>query len=76
MKKQAPSKTKRTKQEFPRGWDEKRVKQVIAYYDKQTEDEEVADYEAAIKIEGESVMIVPTELVPEIRRLIARRQDN
>lgn len=77
MKKQAASKTKSTKkQEFPRGWDEKRVKEVIAYYDNQTEDEELAEYEAAMKIEGESVMLVPTDLVPEIRRLIARRQGN
>jgi len=77
MKKQVASKSKRSKkQEFPRGWDENRVKQVIAYYDNQTEDEELAEYEAAMKIEGESVMVVPTELVPEIRRLIARRQSN
>ena len=77
MKKQTDPKSKRTKKQvFPRGWDEKRVKEVIAYYDNQTEDEELAEYEAAMKIEGESVMLVPTELVPDIRRLIARRQGN
>jgi hypothetical protein len=77
MKKQAARKTKRTKkQELPPGWDEKRVKEVIAYYDRQTDDEGLAEYETAMKIEGQSVMVVPTELVPEIRRLIARRQRN
>ena len=74
MKKPAALKTKKPKKQvFPRGWDEKRVKEVIAYYDSQTEDEELAEYEAAMKIKGRSVMLVPTELVPEIRRLIARR---
>jgi len=50
------------------------VKDVIAYYDRQTEDEEAAEYQAAMKVEGQTVMLVPTKLVPEIRRLIARQQ--
>jgi hypothetical protein len=76
MKKTATArKGRRSKhQVFPRGWDEKRVKEVIAYYDSQTEDEEAAEYEAAMKIEGKSVMLVPTELVSEIRRFIAKRR--
>ena len=74
MKKEVSRKTKRVrKQELPSGWDERRVKEVIAYYDNQTDEEATAEYEAAMKVEGESVMLVPTELVPEIRRLIARR---
>jgi hypothetical protein len=75
MKKREPaSKTaRRKKQLFPRGWNEKRVREVIAYYDTQTEDEEVAEYEAGMKVEGLTVMLVPTELVPEIRRLIGHR---
>lgn len=76
MKKQAaaPKARRSRKQSFPRGWDEKRVKDVIAYYDKQKEDEEVAEYQAAIRVQGQTVMLVPTKLVPEIRRLIARQQ--
>lgn len=62
------------KQVFPRGWDEKRVKEVIAYYDRQTDEEGAAEYEAAMKIEGQTMMLVPIELVPEIRRLIGRRR--
>ena len=74
MKKRAaaPKARRPRKQIFPGGWDEKRVKDVIAYYDKQTEDEEVAEYQAAMKVQGQTVMLVPTKLVPEIRRLIAR----
>ena len=39
-----------------------------------TEDEELAEYEAAMKVEGLTVMLVPSELVPEIRQLIGRRR--
>jgi hypothetical protein len=71
----ADSKTvRRKKQVLPRGWTEKRVREVTAYYDTQTEDEGAAEYEAAMKIEGLTVMLVPTNLVPEIRRLIGRRR--
>jgi hypothetical protein len=74
MTKQRSKGTRAKGQKFPRGWSEKRVKEVIAYYDKQTEAEEAAEYEAAMKLEGQSMLFVPTSLVPEIRRLIARRQ--
>ena len=50
------------------------MKDVIAYYDRQTEGEEAAEYQAAMKVEGRTGMLVPTKLVPEIRRLIARQQ--
>jgi hypothetical protein len=74
-KRTAASKTaSRRKQVLPPGWTEKRVQEVTAYYDTQTEDEGVAEYEAAMTVEGLSVMFVPTELVPEIRRLIGRRR--
>ena len=62
------------RQEFPRGWDEARVRRVIEHYENQTEDDAVAEDEAALRIEGQTVMLVPTELVPEIRRLIASRR--
>ena len=64
----------RVKQSFPSGWNEKRVKQVITYYDRQTPDEAVAEYEAAMQVDGQSVMLVPTNLVTEIRRLIRQRR--
>jgi hypothetical protein len=59
---------------FPPGWNEKRVREVIAYYDQQSEDEELAEYEAGMELEGLTMMFVPTKLVPEIRRLIGRRR--
>ena len=72
IKKSKGQKAKR--QKFPHGWDEARVRRVIEHYENQTEDEAVAEDEAAMRIEGQTVMLVPTELVPEIRRLIASRR--
>jgi hypothetical protein len=60
--------------QFPPGWDEERVRQVLAHYDNQTEDEQFAEIEAAREAEGITMMAVPTELVPEIRALLARKQ--
>ena len=51
-----------------------RVRKVAAHYENQTEDEAVAEDEAAYDAEGQTVMIVPTELVPAIRQLLTRRQ--
>ena len=59
---------------FPPGWDEERVRRVIAHYDAQTEDEQFAEIEAAREAEGVTLMAVPTELVPEVRALLARKQ--
>ena len=61
-------------QNFPPGWDEERVQKVLAHYENQTEEEAVAEDEAAYEAEGQTVMIVPTELVPAIRRLLGRRR--
>jgi len=59
---------------FPRGWDEERVQRVIAHYESQSEAEAVAEDEAAYESPVETMMSVPTELVPEVRELIARRK--
>ena len=62
-----------TKQNFPPGWDEQRVREVIAHYDNQTEDEQFAEIEAAHEAEQVTLRAVPTELEPEVRALLARR---
>ncbi len=53
---------------FPSGWDLERVKRVIDYYESQSEDE------AAFEAPDQTVMEVPTELVPAIREMIARHK--
>jgi hypothetical protein len=60
-------------QEFPPGWDEERARRVMKHYENQTDEEAVAEDEAAFEKEGTTVLIVPTALVPEIRELIARK---
>jgi hypothetical protein len=57
---------------YPPGWDEDRVRRVIAHYERQTEEEAVAEDEAAFEDETLAVVGVPKELVPEIRKIIAK----
>ena len=63
------------KQEYPPGWNEKKVRAVIAYYDAQTEDEAAAEIESAPEAPGEIWMSVPTELVGAVSRLIEDHQE-
>lgn len=58
---------------FPPGWDEERVQRVIAYYEEQTEEEAVAEDEAAFEDQTQTFMEIPNELVPFVRELIAKR---
>jgi hypothetical protein len=59
-------------QRFPKGWDEKRVKELIAELDARTDEEWIAADEAAsADAEEQAVVTVPTALLPEIRRLLA-----
>ena len=62
--------------EISAGWDADRVKRLIDYYEGLSEDEQVAEDEAAITGEsrGQAVIAVPDELLPEIRRLLAAYQ--
>ena len=59
---------------YPPGWDEERVRRVLAHYEEQTEEEAVAEDEAAFADEPHTVIEVPTDLVPAIRELIARHR--
>jgi hypothetical protein len=71
MKKGKPKTSAKNK--FPKGWDEKRVREVIAHYENQTDDEAIAEDEAALADPKYTMMQVPVELVPAVRKLIAKR---
>ena len=58
---------------FPDGWDEGRTQRVIAHYAEQNDDEGVAEDEAIIE-PSETVMIVPRDLAPKVRELIAKHR--
>ena len=58
---------------FPPGWDEERVKRLIAHFDSMTEEEQVAEDEAAVSEQpGQTVITVPDSLLPAIRDQIIR----
>ena len=61
------------KTRFPAGWNDARVRGVLKHYEEQTEIEAVAEDEGAFNLRGQTVMVVPKRLVPEITRLIDRR---
>jgi|RhiMetdeSRZDD1v2_1073273.scaffolds.fasta_scaffold3117865_2 hypothetical protein len=60
------------KQKYPAGWDQKRVQEVIDHYENQTDEQRLAEIEAARQAKNITMMAVPTELVPKVRALIAK----
>jgi len=62
------------RQKFPTGWDEERVRKVLEHYEVQTEEEAVAEDEAAFDDPDQTIMEIPNALVPAVRELIARHK--
>lgn len=62
------------KNRFPQGWDEQRVRRVLEHYEQQSEEEAVAEDEAAFESSSGTLMEVPSPLVPEVQQLITRYQ--
>ena len=50
------------------------VTKVLDHYESQSEEEALAEDEAAFEDTGQTVMKVPAELVPTVRELIAKRR--
>ena len=59
---------------FPPGWDEERVQEILKHYEEQTEEEATAEDEAAFEDRDQTFIEVPNDLVPEVRSLIAKHQ--
>jgi hypothetical protein len=66
--------TKKNVQPYPPGWDESRIRKLAEHYDNQSELEQAAEHESAFQSEGQTVMVVPTDLVPEILKLIDKKR--
>jgi hypothetical protein len=62
------------KQRLPKGWTEKQIRELAAHHDNLTEDKQAAEIEAALSAKNQTLMIVPTELVPKIRAMIAGKK--
>ena len=58
--------------QFPAGWDESRVRDVLTHYEAQSEEAAVAEDEAAYEDPSHTFMEVPKALVPRVRELIAK----
>ena len=63
-----------SKKHFPAGWDERRIQQVLDHYEAQSDEEAVAEDEAAYESTTHTAVEVPVDLVPEVRELMAKRQ--
>ena len=60
---------------FPKGWDERRVSELLAHYETQSEEEAVVEDDAISLDPGQTVMEIPSRLVPAVRELIARHEE-
>ena len=60
---------------YPPGWDSERVRRLIQHYEAQTDEEAIAEDEAAFEAPKITVMDIPTELVASVRALLAEHAD-
>ena len=58
---------------FPSGWDEDRVKRVLSHYESQSEEEAVAEDEAAWEDSSQTFIEIPNDLIPAVRGMLAKR---
>ena len=64
----------RTKQKFPPGWNERKVRAVIKHYDQLSDEQLAREIESAPEVTDKTLMSIPAELVPAVQKLIARHQ--
>ena len=58
---------------YPKGLDRKRVQSIIDHYENQTDDQAIAEAEAHYRKAKTTLIEVPNDLVPQVRKLISRR---
>ena len=63
-----------TSNSFPPGWDKKRVLKVLEHYESQTDEQAIAEDEAAFTDHPETIISVPVDLIPTVRELIGKQQ--
>lgn len=59
---------------FPEGWNEQRVRELLEHYEAQSDEEAVAEDEAAFESTTHTAMEVPVDLVPKVREMMAKYQ--
>lgn len=60
--------------EFPPGWNEQRVRELAEYYEHQSDEDAVAEHEAALSRPNHTLMPIPRELVPQVHELLAQHE--
>ncbi len=63
-----------SKKNFPAGWDESRIQQVLDHYDAQSDEDAVVEDEAAFESTTHTTIEVPIDLVPQVRELMAKHK--
>jgi hypothetical protein len=58
------------KQKLPKGWTEEEILELAEYYDNQTEDEAIAEAEAAYSDPAYAWVQIPHALLPRVRALL------
>jgi hypothetical protein len=58
---------------YPRGLNRRKVQAIIAHYENQTDDEAIAEDDAAYHSNKITMMGVPVRLVGKVQKLIAKR---
>ena len=64
------------KNRFRQSWADEKARSVISHYERQTEEEALAEHEAVLTDPTKTVIEVPRELLPAIREMIAKHQSN
>ena len=59
---------------YPPGWEQERVRRVLERYESQSDEEAVAEDEAAFDAMTRTIVKVPVDLVPPIRERITKRK--
>jgi hypothetical protein len=62
------------KQRLPKGWTQEKIRKLAEHHDNLTEDEQADEIEAGLTEENQTVMVVPTELVPEFVKLLNKHR--
>jgi len=63
----------KTRVKYPKGWNEKSIRELAEHYEKQSEDEAAAEDESAWRSTRTTMMAVPVELVAKVQKMIAER---
>lgn len=58
---------------YPDGWNRKRVGDVIAFYDRQSDGDAISEADTAYGKRTSALIEVPLKLLPKVRRILALR---